>query len=72
MTGDQFPQAVQMGEGEKGNRDLDARALARVIRAIIDDQETQRLQAEFFSKDRQHLTQEAHHVAQSRYFVSNG
>jgi len=41
---------------EKGNRVLDARArtLARVIRAIKDDQETKRLQDEFFAKGQQH------------------
>jgi len=41
---------------EKGQRVLDARAhaLARVIRAIKDDQETRRLQDEFFAKGRQH------------------
>jgi creatinine amidohydrolase len=41
---------------EKGNRVLDARAraLARIIRAIKDDQETKRLQDEFFAKGRQH------------------
>jgi len=33
-------QAVQMGEAKKGNRQLDARALARVIRAVKDDQDT--------------------------------
>jgi len=41
---------------EKGNRELDARAraLARVIRAVKDDQETKRLQDEFFGAGRQH------------------
>ena len=43
-----------MGEGEKGNRELNACALARVIRASKDDQETKRLQDEFFAKGRQH------------------
>jgi creatinine amidohydrolase len=41
---------------EKGNRVLEARAraLARVIRAVKDDQETKRLQDEFFAAGRQH------------------
>lgn len=41
---------------EKGQRVLEARAhaLAHVIRAIKDDQETKRLQDEFFAKGRQH------------------
>ncbi len=41
---------------EKGDRWLDdrAHALAKVIRAIKDDRETQRLQDEFFEKTKQH------------------
>jgi len=43
--GDGRPAAAEKGEREQEAR---ARALARVIRAVKDDQETLRLQAEFF------------------------
>jgi hypothetical protein len=36
------------------NREWDARAVARVIRAIKDNQETKQLQAEFFANGRPH------------------